>query len=80
MESLTPQEIAQIVKESIPNYAHANADITEEATLKDLGLDSLDKIEISMELEDRLGITLDDDEIADVETVKDLIEVVEPKC
>lgn len=54
----------------------AAADITPAATLDSLGIDSLDQIEIAMDIEAALGISLPDDGIAG-ETVGDVIAMVE---
>lgn len=40
---------------------------------EDLGADSLDSIEIIMELEDKLGITISDNDSIDIRTVGDLV-------
>lgn len=44
-----------------------------ESIEQDLGADSLDMIEIAMELEDRLGFEVSDEVIARVKTVDDLV-------
>ena len=54
----------------------AAADITPASTLASLGIDSLDQIEIAMDIEAALGIALPDDGIAG-ETVGDVIVMVE---
>lgn len=55
---------------------HAN--ITAKTHLYDnLGMDSLDAIELQMALEDRLGIDIEDDYMRDVETVGNLVKKLE---
>jgi len=54
-------------------------DISLASTLDDLGLDSLDTIEIVMELEHDFEIDIGDDEIKSFNTVKDIIDLVESK-
>lgn len=54
----------------------ASADITPATALESLGIDSLDQIEIAMDIEAALGISLPDDGIAG-ETVGDVIVMVE---
>ena len=51
--------------------------ITSESTFTDLGIDSLDTVELLMNLEDELGISVELDE--KVETVGDLVALVEKK-
>ena len=53
------------------------ADIQRDTTFQDLGIDSLDTVEMVMELEDRLGFELDLDR--KVATVGELVQFVESK-
>ena len=53
------------------------ADIKPESKFSDLGIDSLDTVEVLMELEDRLGREVELNQ--KVETVQDLINVIEGK-
>ena len=53
------------------------AGIKEESTFKELGIDSLDTVELLMELEDELGISIELDE--KVETVGELAKFIESK-
>ena len=52
-------------------------DITEETTFESLGIDSLDTVEMLMNLEDKLGIEIELDQ--KVETVGDLVAFIESK-
>lgn len=52
--------------------------ITEETSFKDLGVDSLDTIEILMEMEDEFGIEIQPGSVA-LNTVKDLVEHIDSK-
>jgi acyl carrier protein len=52
-------------------------EIHPDATLEDLGLDSLDVVELAAVLKDRLGVQVSEDELADlmrVGVIADLIE------
>ena len=53
------------------------ADIKPESKFSDLGIDSLDTVDVLMELEDRLGREVELNQ--KVETVQDLINVIEGK-
>ena len=46
--------------------------VDETKSLKDLGLDSLDVVELSFDLEDRYGISLDPEKLSTIKTVADL--------
>ena len=45
--------------------------------IKDLGLDSLDIVTLIMAVEDEYGFTADDDEIAALKTVGDVVNYIE---
>ena len=54
--------------------------ITPEAKLKyDLGIDSLAAVELALELETEFDIRIEDDELAKLETVQDIINIIEEK-
>ena len=59
---------------------HADLDvneITEESSFEDLGLDSLDTVELVMKLEEEFEIELDTDE--SIKTVQDLVRSIQAK-
>ncbi len=45
--------------------------------VKDLGADSLDVVELLISLEDDYGISIPEEDIANVKTVKDIVEMIE---
>ena len=47
--------------------------------IEDLGMDSLDVVEIIMSVETEFGLKIDDNEAATIRTVKDLIDKIEEK-
>ena len=53
--------------------------ITMDSSLKDLGLDSLDLVEIVLEGEEKLNITFENDELLNVATVGDVVKCAESK-
>ena len=53
--------------------------ITMESSLKELGLDSLDLVEIILDAEERLGITFENDELLTFTTVGDVVKSAEAK-
>lgn len=55
-------------------------DVTLESDIiKDLGLDSLDIVTLIMAVEDEYGFTADDDEIAALKTVGDVVNYIEKR-
>lgn len=69
------------VKEVLVETSNVDASkVTMEATLKeDLGIDSLDSVEIIMALESEFDITIEDDEMTNLNTVGDIIKLLESK-
>ena len=49
----------------------------ESDVVKDLGADSLDVVELLITLEDDYGISIPEDDIVNVKTVKDIVEMIE---
>lgn len=69
------------VKEMITKTLNVDAEkITMEAVLADdLGADSLDAVELIMDLEDEFGVLFDDDSMQSIKTVADLVNYIEKK-
>ena len=67
------------VKEVIVNAANIDEDkIKLSASLEnDLGLDSLDAVELGMALEEEFGITIDEDKLASFKTVEDIVNFID---
>ena len=54
--------------------------VTEDANLKDdLDIDSLSAVELALELETEFNITIEDEELAKLETVKDIMDLIASK-
>ena len=53
--------------------------VDETKSLRDLGLDSLDVVEMCLDLEDRFGVSFETEELASFKTVSDLFKAVESK-
>ena len=49
----------------------------ESALIDDLGADSLSVVELHMEIEERLGVKIPDEEIANLKTVEDVMKAIE---
>lgn len=53
-------------------------EVTTEATFaEDLGADSLDLFELVMSIEDTFGVTIPNEELANIKTVKDALDYIE---
>lgn len=73
--------IADKVKETIAKQLNKSVnDVTDEKDIvKDLGADSLDVVEMLMNLEEEYGITVPEEEAVNIKTVSDIIKVIENK-
>ena len=72
-------DIEQRVKEIIVNQLNVNEEqITPEASfIDDLGADSLDIVEMLMGLEEEYGITISEDDAANIKTVGDIVALID---
>ncbi|MCQ2535878.1 MAG: acyl carrier protein [Lachnospiraceae bacterium] len=69
------EEIKAIIVETL---SVDESKVTMDANLsEDLGADSLDAVELGMAVEDKLGITISDDDMATIKTVADLVKIAE---
>lgn len=71
-------EILQILSGVIDDGADISS--YESVAIKDLNMDSLQMYEVIIELEEKYDIKLSDDIIDTIETVDDLIKLVESLC
>ncbi|MGL4252303.1 MAG: acyl carrier protein [Metamycoplasmataceae bacterium] len=54
-----------------------NKKISTSTNIKELGLDSLDLVEVVMEIEQELDIKIPDEELTNIKTIDDLIKTIE---
>ena len=78
---MNEEEILAQIKEAIFTIFDYNEEekgpITKETSLQGeagLGADSLDLVELIQELEDKLGGTIEDDQVRDIKTIGDIVE------
>lgn len=68
-------KIAEIIAEQL---GIPKSKVTLESRIvEDLGADSLDVVELLMQLEDQTGKTIPDEQVPEIKTVGDLIKVLE---
>ncbi|CAN5661989.1 acyl carrier protein [soil metagenome] len=73
-------EVLEAMKERLAERGIQGDDVKMESKLSDdLGLDSLDTVEVTLGLEEKFGIDIDDSELEDVETVGDAVNLIEKK-
>ena len=70
------------IKKTVSEILSKRCDISslkEEDSLQSLGLDSLDLVEVMLEIEDALGIEFDSEEIQEVTTLGDVLKLIQTK-
>ncbi|EOD79940.1 hypothetical protein RN22_06960 [Grimontia sp. AD028] len=66
--------------ESESENAISAKDIVPSMSLRDdLGMDSMQAVSLTLDLEDSLGISIDDEDLIKLDTVSDLLEIIESK-
>ena len=70
------------VKKTVSDILDKRIDVSnlkEEDSLADIGLDSLDLVEVMLEIEDALGVEFDSEEIANLSTLKSVLDLINSK-
>lgn len=74
------QEILRTIQDHLESRGIDREQVTEQADLaQDLGLDSLDTVELTVGLEEKLSIEIPDSELEGVRTVSDALDLIEAK-
>lgn len=63
----------------LKDYVSDEIEITRESTLKELQIDSLDLVEVVVSAEEQTGVTFEDDELVDLKTVGDVVDLLNKK-
>jgi len=71
-------EVLQVLREKAVEMLEVEADQVQEdkSFVDDLQVDSLSLVELTMELEDTLGVELPEEELADVTTIGGFVDVI----
>lgn len=72
---MVEQKVKEILAEQLG--ADKNKITLDTNVATDLGADSLDLVEILMNLEDEFGVSIPDEKIAEIKTVKQIVDFVE---
>lgn len=69
----------ELIKDIIAKQLRLEDDIIDDDTdiIEDLGADSLDIVEMLMAIEENFGVTVPDEDIAELKTVRDIVDYVE---
>jgi acyl carrier protein len=72
----TPDQIETTVFDAIATFGPDRSEVTREATLVQLDIDSLDLAELSQIVDDRYGISLKDADVTEIKTVGDAVDLI----
>lgn len=67
------------LKTLLENRGIKTGQLTESSTLKEIGIDSLDLVEVLLELEKQLNVTFSDDELLGCRSISDVVDLVAKK-
>ena len=68
-----------LIVKLLRDYVSDDIEITRESTLKELQIDSLDLVEVVVNAEAETGVTFEDDELVDLKTVGDVVDLLNKK-
>ena len=71
-------EILEVVKEAIKDRINVDS-IKYDDKLDELGLDSLDLVETMLKIEEALNVEFATDEIVELKTIRDVVNLIETK-
>ncbi len=76
MPKLQNSEVLDEVKKAIANHLGVNIDSIKESSklVDDLGADSLDLVELTMDLEEKFGVKIPDEDISKLSDVKSVVD------
>lgn len=74
-EPTTYEQVATLI---VDRFGVEESSVTPEMSFTDdLGADSLDVVELVMELEDNFGIQISDDDVEDIKSVGDIVKYID---
>jgi acyl carrier protein len=74
--TITPEAVEQTITAALPQFGVDPSEISREASFEELDVDSLDLAEISQIVEDAYGVQLKGEDVKNMATVGDAIDLV----
>jgi acyl carrier protein len=74
--AVTPDAVEEKVVETIATFGPEPAQINRDATFESLDVDSLDLVELAQVIEEEFGVALKGDDVKDIKTVGEAIDLV----
>jgi acyl carrier protein len=75
-KTVTRDDVLEVIRTELAGFEVGGDDVKGDASFESLGLDSLDLVELSVRIEDAYGIDIEEDDLKDVWTVDNAIDVV----
>jgi acyl carrier protein len=72
--------VEKVIYDGLVELGTERDELSREATLEDLDIDSLDLVELAQIVEDEFGVELKGDDVKDVKTVGEVIDLVVSKA
>ena len=76
---VTTEEVEQVVFNGLAELGAEREQISRDASFEDLDVDSLDLVELAQIIEDKFGVELGADDVKDLRTVGDAIDLIVAK-
>ena len=77
---VSTENVEKTIYDGLVELGTERDDLSREATLESLDVDSLDLVELAQIVEDEYGVELKGDDVKDVKTVGDVIDLVVAKA
>jgi acyl carrier protein len=77
---VTPENVETTIYDGLVELGTERDDLSRDATLESLDIDSLDLVELAQIVEDEYGVELRGDDVKDVKTVGQVIDLVVTKA
>jgi acyl carrier protein len=77
---VSPENVEKTIFDGLVELGTERDQLSREASLEDLDVDSLDLVELAQIVEDEYGVELKGDDVKDVKTVGDVIDLVVAKA
>jgi acyl carrier protein len=74
--AVTPEAVEAKVVETIEEFAPDAGSVTRATTFEAIDVDSLDLVELAQVIEDEFGVALKGDDVKDIKTVGEVVDLV----
>jgi acyl carrier protein len=80
MPAVTTQQVESRVIEALASFGPDPEQISRESTFEELDIDSLDLVELAQIVEDEYGVVLKGEDMKELQTVGDAVDVIVAKA